>query len=375
MVMKMTVTNTKILKLKANKGFFFVFVPAATVVFIIAFLMLSYPHIAAEGVKKGLSLCLDTVIPSLFPFMFIVTLIYDMGIFTFFSASASEMMYALFRLPGVALPIMLMSLLGGYPVGATLIEKAYDEGGLTLSQAERMLSFCINPGPAFTVSVIGAGVIGSVKAGVIIYISVTVSALIIAFLSRFFDNEDMYVFEKQAKNNVICDASVLSKAINKSTRSMVSICACILVFSCLNGLTEKLLNNKDILMYFGMLSEVTNGVIIASYNFSLPVIAAVVSFGGFCVHFQVLPVILKLKLRYRLFLVIRVLSAALSCTVAFALIRIFPQYSSVVSLGTKPQSATLEVSFPVCVWLMVMCGLFLIGDNYILSKKLKDKSV
>ena len=371
----MTVINSTILKIKANKGFFFVFVPAVLVVFIFAFLMLTYPQISAEGVKNGLSLCLETVIPSLFPFMFVVTLLYDMGVFALFSAGTSDLMYTIFRLPGVAFPIMLMSLLGGYPVGATLIEKAYDKGELTLSQAERMLSFCINPGPAFTVSVIGAGVIGSVKAGAIIYVSVTAATLIIAFISRFFDNEDVYVFEKQAKNILSCDASVLSNAINKSTRSMVSICVCVLVFSCLNSLTEMLLHNKDISMYFGMLSEVTNGGIIASENFSLPVIAAVVSFGGFCVHFQVLPVILKLKLRYRLFLVIRVLSAALSCTVAFALIRIFPQYSSVVSLGTKPQSASFEVSFPVCIWLMVMCGLFLIGDNYILSKKLTDKSV
>lgn len=371
----MTFIKSAFDKFKVNKSFYLVFLPVAAFVFVFAFMILMYPQVSADGIKKGLSLCLDTVIPALFPFMFVVTLIYDMGIFNLFSAHASGVAYTLFRLPGVALPIMLMSLIGGFQVGATLIEKAFDDGELTASQAERMLTFCVNPGPAFTVSVIGAGIIGSAEAGLIVYISVMLSTVIIAFFSRFFDNDEVCTYIKKSNADVLCSPSVLSCAINKSVRSTVNICVCILVFCCLNSLVEVLVKNKEIWVYFSMLSEVTNGALTACEYFTLPVIAAVVSFSGFCVHFQILPVILKLKLRYRLFLAVRVISAALSCTSAYVLMQVFPQYNAVFSLGSKPQSATAEVSFPVCVWVMIMCGLFLIGDNYILSKKRLDKSL
>lgn len=370
----MSAVNSAVYKLKENKSFYLVFVPTVTLVFVFAFLMLIYPQVAADGVKKGISLCLETVIPALFPFMFAVTLIYDIGIFNIFIQCADGLMYRLFRLPGVALPIMLMSFLGGFPVGAILIEKAFEDGELTSARAQRMLMFCVNPGPAFTVSVIGVGIIGSAKAGAVIYISVTLSSLIVAFLSRFIDTEPVSLNVKRKNSALLCNASVLSGVIGKATKSMANICVSILVFSCIDSLTEILFSSEGLSIYFGMLSEVTNGVITASEHFSLPVVAAVVSFSGLCVHFQVLPVILKLKLKYRLFFAIRVLTAALSCMLSFAMLQIFPQYDSVISLGIKPQNASLEVPFPVCVWLMVMCGLFLIGDNYILSKKLSDKS-
>ena len=150
---------------------------------------------------------------------------------------------------------------------------------------------------------------------------------------------------------------------------MLNICAWIIVFSCINGLSEGLLKNDTFLLFFKMISEVTNGAITACENFSLPIISAVISFAGFCVHFQIMPCIVKLRMKYKYFLAVRALSAALSCALTFLLMRLFPQYSAVVALGEKPQLTSFNVSFPVCVWLMFMCGLFIIGDNYILEKK------
>ena len=367
--------NSLILKLKAYKSFFIVYVPVASIVFVTAFLMLVYPHTAADGIRNGLSLCLETVIPSLFPFMFAVTLIYDIGCFSFFAVGGEKITSLLFRLPGVALPIMLMSFTGGFPVGASLIEKAYEDGKLTSSQACRMLLFCVNPGPAFTVSVIGSSIIGSVRAGAVIYFSVTASSLILALISRFFAEDEIVISRKNEVRIPSVNASLLTDVITKCTVSMAGICVCILVFCCISSLLQVLIPDGDFCMFFSMLSEVTNGAVVASDNFSLPAVSAITSFAGFCVHFQVLPVIIKLRLKYRIFLAVRIISAALSGVITAFLSSVLPQYCSVVSLGIKPETASLDVSLPVCVWLMVMCGLFLVGDNYVVSKKLlKNKA-
>ena len=76
-------------------------------------------------------------------------------------------------------------------------------------------------------------------------------------------------------------------------------------------------------------------------------------------------------MKYKYFLAVRALSAALTSALAFLVTRLFPESCEVISLGVKPQQTALDVSFPVCVWLMLMCGLFIIGDNYIIAKKAK----
>lgn len=356
-------------KLKENKAFYLNFVPAMSVLFLSASLLLIYPEFSSQGVKNGLSVCLDTVIPSLFPFLLVTTAAYDTGAFNGLSAKAEKITSFLFSLPGIAFPIILMSLLGGFPVGASLIEKAFEKGELTVNQARRMLMFCVNPGPAFTVTAIGVCVLGSKQAGAIIYFSVTLSSLIIGILSRFLSSEEPVININKKTESLCCNASVLTASVSSVTTKMLNICSWIIIFSCINCLSENLVKNDDFLLYFKMLSEVTNGAITACEHFSLPIISAVISFAGFCVHFQIMPCIVKLRMKYKYFLAVRAFSAALTCAITFLLINIFPQHRAVISLGEKPQTTSFNVSFPVCVWLMFMCGLFIIGDNYILSKK------
>lgn len=365
----MNLINKSFKSLRSNKSFFLVYIPVVLTVSVVACLILVYPQTSSEGVRRGLSLCTETVIPSLFPFMFIVSLLYDLGAFNFSSTVTDKITYFLFKLPSVAFPIIIMSFIGGYPVGAALIEKAYDDGELTSAQAERMMMFCVNPGPAFTIFVIGSSIIGSAQTGVILFVSVSLSAFITGFLSRFFDKECTAEAVKKTSPAFCCNASLLSGAITKSTQSMVNICVSIILFSCIGELAEKLMPPDGGAVYLSLISEVTNAAITAAESFSLPVVSAVISFAGLCVHFQVLPTIIRLRIKYRLFIAIRILSAALSGVITQIILQIFPRYNAVISLGAKPQQASLEASVPACVCLMLMCGLFLIGDNYILSKR------
>lgn len=367
----MKLTENAVNNIKRNRLFYFKFIPTAALFMLTAALLLVHPEAAADGVKRGMSLCLSTVIPSLFPFLLVTTAAYDIGMFDALSEKAEKLTRFLFALPGASFPVIAMSLIGGFPVGAHLIEKALDKGELTYAEAQRMLLFCVNPGPAFTVSAIGAGVLGSKQAGIIIYVCVSAVSLLTGVLSRFFTDDEVKAHREKTAINGFFNSSAVTAAVNSSISAITNICVWVVVFSCADSLLQSLVSNGQLLMFFRLIFEVTNGAVTASEHFNLPIIAAVISFAGICVHFQIMPCIIRARMKYKYFLAVRALSAALTSALAFLVTRLFPESCEVISLGVKPQQTALDVSFPVCVWLMLMCGLFIIGDNYIIAKKAK----
>lgn len=102
---------------------------------------------ALEGAQQGIELCIRTVIPSLFPF-FVFSVLLN-GNLTGISFPGLSGLGCLFRVPKGAESLLLCGFLGGYPIGAQSIAQAWRRGELTGEDAERMLSFCSNAGPAF----------------------------------------------------------------------------------------------------------------------------------------------------------------------------------------------------------------------------------
>ncbi len=366
--MKMNFYRKISVDISKNNLFYFVYIPVISLFFIWGFMLVYYPEIAAKGVVQGIELCLDTVIPSLFPFMFFSSVLSESGILNIFARFCDKITRVLFALPGASFPIIIMSMIGGYPVGAFLIKKAFEKGELTASQGRRMLLFCVNPGPAFTISTVGSMMLGSKKTGIIIYISTVLTSLVLGILARFAATEDISKSDLKGfeQNNI---HSIISSAAGSSLNAIVNICIWIVVFSCLNGLAECLPLNQSFFMFFKSFSEVTNGVITAIDNYPLPFISGIVAFAGICVHLQLLPCIISLKLKYKYFLTMRIVAASISTVISYFLYKVFPVSISTVSLGAKPADISLGASVPVCACLMLMSGLFIIGDNYTVKRK------
>lgn len=102
---------------------------------------------ALTAVAEGIDLCLKVVIPSLFPFLILSVVLTE-------SAFGMEVRFLrpvcrLLRIPNGAAPLLLVGLIGGYPIGAQSVTRAYQNGQLSSSDARRMLGFCNNAGPAF----------------------------------------------------------------------------------------------------------------------------------------------------------------------------------------------------------------------------------
>lgn len=108
---------------------------------------------ALAGAREGIELCLVSVIPSLFPFFVLSMLITN-------SFSGAELpllrpLGKLFSLPKGGESLLVPAFLGGYPVGARCVSDAWRGGKLETAQAQRMLAFCSNAGPAFLFGMAG----------------------------------------------------------------------------------------------------------------------------------------------------------------------------------------------------------------------------
>ena len=134
--------------------------------------------------QEGLALCARSVIPSLFPFMVVTSLLLSLGLGELAAPWLAGLMEPLFRVPGAGSAALLLGLVGGYPIGAQTAAELYRDGLVSREEAERILAFCNNSNPVFLISVLGAGVFGSVRAGVWIWLIHVFSALLTGLAFR-----------------------------------------------------------------------------------------------------------------------------------------------------------------------------------------------
>ncbi len=109
---------------------------------------------AYNAAQSGIALCLQAVIPSLFPFFVLSGVV---------SSTLLGKQIKLLRpigrmckIPAGSESLLLLGFIGGYPVGAQLISDAAEKGNLSYHDRMRMLGFCCNAGPAFLFGMLSA---------------------------------------------------------------------------------------------------------------------------------------------------------------------------------------------------------------------------
>ena len=137
-----------------------------------------------DVMQEALRLCARSVIPSLFPFMVVTSVLLSLGFGELAAPWLAGLMEPLFRVPGAGSAALLLGLVGGYPIGAQTAAELYRDGLVSREEAERILAFCNNSNPVFLISVLGAGVFGSVRAGVWIWLIHVFSALLTGLAFR-----------------------------------------------------------------------------------------------------------------------------------------------------------------------------------------------
>lgn len=161
---------------------------AAMLFLLVTAVMLMWPLALRNGVSRGLSICSAVIIPTLYPFMILAAVLTDSPLCTKPPRLAGVITKRFFRLPPCCGPAILLSIIGGYPAGALAIGRLYDSGQISAATARRMTLFCVNAGPGFIISTVGVGLLGSARAGLLLFIAHVATSLGMGFLLARIDN-------------------------------------------------------------------------------------------------------------------------------------------------------------------------------------------
>ena len=250
-------------------------------------------QLVVTGAVSGIELCLWTVIPSLFPFFVISSLIN--GSIGGRHMRILRFLERLYCVPAGSAHIVAIGMLGGYPIGAQGIADAYKKGILTKQSAARMLMFCNNAGPAFIFGMV-AQQFGSVTIGWYLWLITILSSV---FVAASIPAAGVAEIHSRSETTI-----GITEAITKSVKAMANVCAWVVLFRVILTLLQKrvLHNSSHFLqtVLFGFL-ELSNGVVETS-SITDPLVRFVLctvflNAGGLCVAMQTYSVTKALGLR------------------------------------------------------------------------------
>ena len=129
-------------------------------------LVLAVPEAAARGFAGGTALCLQSVLPALFPFFVVCELL------TAAPPPAvllRPMQRVLGRASAETARALLLSWVGGYAVCARLAGQLYGAGRITRRDAALLQVLGCCSGPGFVIGCVGGALLGNVRLGVVLY--------------------------------------------------------------------------------------------------------------------------------------------------------------------------------------------------------------
>ncbi len=254
------------MKTKATLGLFFT---AASF-----FLLLIPSEQIASAVANSVIFCGKTVIPQLFLYICLTSLIWEFGVV--------ETIISAFPKFGAEFASFFIGILGGFPSGAIISGKLLKSGVITPKRGEYLSSFSNNAGISFVFGYISL-IVGKTGALSIFICQIASSAFWALFWRSSLSKEDKKeIFPLPAKSPSF---SSVVNGIKASVESMINICGFILFFSAFS---------MGVLSFMPTaikgLFELTNGISLTKglpFESRLIYCAFFTGFGGACVHFQV----------------------------------------------------------------------------------------
>lgn len=276
-------------------------------------LLTVFSDIAAQGAKKGIQLCLSVLVPSLFPFMALSSYTVRSGLCSKLSRPLEGFSRLMFGLGGEFVPVIIMGLIGGYPVGAKGIAALFESGEASESEAKAASLFVVCAGPGFVISYIGAALYKNVSVGIIMLCAQIMSVIILGVFSKlFYKSQAPAASVKKPKVRKFSDGSAVVESAYDAAHGILNICVTVVLFSVLTELVSKAVQNNVAENAVYCLLEVCSAVNKLSYSAPIELCAFAVGFGGICVHFQIFSSLGKLKINKALFFLFRIAQGILT---------------------------------------------------------------
>jgi len=306
-----------------------------------------FPAQAIESARESVSLCFNVILPSLFPFFVLALMSVELGVANYAGRLMQGVMRPLFNVGGACSAAFIMGIIGGYPVGAKTAITLYEKGMCSKTEAERLLAFCNNSGPAFILGIVGVGIFASGAAGLLLYLSHIAASVIVGIIFRFYGRgkADTAATRPQ-RGQVVKFTAVFTSSVKSAFMSTLTICAFVIFFSVairmmfLFGIIPAIAHSLALLLEpFGMTGEYAENLLTGLVEVSsglwnlqdaagllqgkLAMAAFMLGWAGLSVHCQVLSFIGESGLSTRTYIAGKLLHAALSAGIVYIVAELF----------------------------------------------------
>ncbi|WHH59882.1 sporulation integral membrane protein YlbJ [Petroclostridium sp. X23] len=390
---------------------------ACVILFILA--VISNPRQSFDAALKGITLSVNVVFPSLFPFFVGTELLTNLGLVHILGIVLEPVMRPIFNVPGCGSFAFSMGIISGYPVGAKATVNLREKALCTKTEAERLLTFCNNSGPLFILGAVAVGMFNRPAVGTLLFISHFLASLTVGFCFRYYKKSadtSSYEYKGRTFKKVITDilkelkdagkrdsrnfGELFGDAIKNAVNLLLVISGFIIFFSVLIHLLDyfNIINLFSQLLGFllGPLGiakqllpsiasgffEITSGIKIASAQPSvsllqqLMVTSLILGWAGLSVHCQVMSIISKTDIRVTPYLMGKGLQGIVSAIYTFILFSYTPLSSQVSSSTSEALQnyappnimntffTSLIYFGNILLFLFVLCVMLAIGTSF-----------
>ncbi len=175
--------------MKKNKFIIF-FVPSLIVLLLIVGIVL-FPTESIGAAKHGFSIWVNTLIPSLLPFIIAANLIVSLKFIDILGLIINPITKKLFNVSGKSALVFAISTVSGYPIGAKLASELRSNNEISKYEAQRLVSFCSTSGPLFMVGAVAIGMFSDSSLGYLILICHYLGSLTVGLLFRNYGKESI----------------------------------------------------------------------------------------------------------------------------------------------------------------------------------------
>ncbi len=399
----------------------------AFIALFIAGSIVAFPKAAVDASLSGLKMWWDIVFPSLLPFFIMAELLIGFGIVTFIGVLLEPLMRPLFRVPGVGGFVFVMGLASGFPAGAKITARLYEEGQLTQKEAERLASFTNFSNPLFMFGVLAVGFFKHPELGIVFALAHYIGNFCVGLIMRFYGREEtVQRSEHRATPRIVLKAfqdmhreriknhkpfgKMLGDAVHSSVSTLLMVGGFIIMFSVFNRILSEIqvtkmlaLSLQHLLILLHLDPKLSTGMIPGLFEITVgaktiselhvPLIQAVVvtsfilGFSGFSIQAQVASILSEVKLSVKPFFFGRLIQGVLSSVAALILFRVMniqsaqKSFSNTVS-ALSPSVEKLNLfNMPIASWIqlgslvtLITLITFVVYKGFLKSKESSTKA-
>ena len=379
------------------------------IILILTTFMIINPQETVTAAGMGFKLWFSILLPALLPFFIVAELMVSLGFVNFLGVILEPVMRPIFRLPGCSSLVVVMGFTSGFPIGAILSRKLYDENLLTADEAERLVSFTNNCSPLFILGAVGVGMFASPLAGYLLAFSHYLSNILVGIIWRFRGSSQiMSTFRREhSLLQEACQAfwqhqntrgigALLGDAIKNSLNNILAIAGFVIIFSVLTrmlsvwGIMDGIASLLTYLfkafslpypVAYGLgmgMFEITLGtrtVVLATqadFLYKLAAVSIILAFSGFSIIAQVMSIMAGTAVRLSFYMLSRLIQIMLSLVITLLTYKMIVPHLTVSSFTIPYYKALYSFDAWNISLVCLLIGLVLITLMMLLSLLWQD---